>query len=188
MATWGIVGNSLWGGVSPWVSWSDTHWGYSRVFQYPRVLIEQKPVIVCSLETTRWAAVLCAFVFFALFGFVDEAKENYRLLGSTLTKIFRCTKDPAVAASGVDFPLQFRATDTEKSTGGCDSFLDKRSTLTSGSEFYPEPRTRSRSLDVRSHLSGSSRLSVTKIPRVPEPIFDPLSIRPTSDPDAFERV
>ena len=35
--------------VRPWVSWVDTHWGYSRVFQFPRVLLD--PVSAYSLET-----------------------------------------------------------------------------------------------------------------------------------------
>ncbi|KAF9647221.1 pheromone receptor, partial [Thelephora ganbajun] len=86
LAIWGIVQNTLWGKVNPWVSWADTHWGYSRVFQFPRILLELKPGVIYSLESTRWAAVFCAFVFFGFFGFADEAKKNYRLLASTVTK------------------------------------------------------------------------------------------------------
>lgn len=91
LAIWGIVSNVLWGGVSPWVSWADTHWGYSRVFQFPRVLLDQHPVVSSSLETTRWAAVLCAFVFFAFFGFADEARQNYLLLASQVASFFGYT-------------------------------------------------------------------------------------------------
>jgi pheromone a factor receptor len=79
-----IVGLSS--GVAPWVSWADTHSGYSRVFQVPRVLLNQNPGLVYSFEIDRWAAVICAFVFFGFFGFADEAMRNYRLLASTVTK------------------------------------------------------------------------------------------------------
>jgi hypothetical protein len=72
--------------VYPWVSWDDTHWGYSRVFQFPRVVLNKAPVAIVGLETTRWVAVLCVFVFFGFFGFADEAMKNYRLLASTVAK------------------------------------------------------------------------------------------------------
>lgn len=78
-------------GPAPWVSWADTHSGYSRVFQVPRVLLNQSPSLVISFEITRWAAVICAFVFFGYFGFADEAIKNYRLLATTVTKRFGYT-------------------------------------------------------------------------------------------------
>ena len=37
-----------------------------------------------GLEVFRWSLVLCAFVFFALFGFADEARQHYRLVYTTL--------------------------------------------------------------------------------------------------------
>jgi pheromone a factor receptor len=73
-------------GVSPWVSWADTHWGYSRVFQFPRVILYRSPVAIGLFEIARWNTVLCAFVFFGFFGFANEAMENYRLLASTVAK------------------------------------------------------------------------------------------------------
>lgn len=73
-------------GPRPWVSWEDTHSGYSRIHQIPRVLLDQDPTLVYSLELTRWAAVLCAFIFFGFFGFADEAIKNYRLFAGTVTK------------------------------------------------------------------------------------------------------
>jgi pheromone a factor receptor len=88
IAIWGIVENTRWGEVRPWVSWADTHLGYSHILQFPRAELDQNPVGIISLETTRWAAVLCAFVFFGFFGFADEAKKNYRFLAFTVTKRF----------------------------------------------------------------------------------------------------
>jgi len=105
LASWGIIANSMWSQVHPWVSWADTHWGYARVFQFPRILIDQEPVVLYSLETTRWAAVLCAFVFFGFFGFADEAKKNYRLLASTVTKRFGYTTFSETAAISDSYVL-----------------------------------------------------------------------------------
>jgi len=77
IALWALIVNGAILEVYPWVSWADTHWGYSRVLQYPRSFV--LPIIMYSLETSRWSAVLCAFVFFGFFGFSEEARRNYRL-------------------------------------------------------------------------------------------------------------
>jgi pheromone a factor receptor len=65
-------------GVSPWKSWDDTHFGYSRIDQVPRLLWRQNRGSVIGLELNRWLAHVCAFVFFMFFGFVQEARRNYR--------------------------------------------------------------------------------------------------------------
>ena len=77
-------------GVHPWVSWDDTHSEYSRVYQFPKVLADQNPLLMVGFQITQWATVLCAFVFFGFFGFADEAMENYRLLASTVAKRLGC--------------------------------------------------------------------------------------------------
>lgn len=71
-------------GIRPWISWADTHSGFSRVDQFPSVIWRANPVNNVSLELTRWIAIICAFIFFGFFGFADEAKKNYR---SALTSV-----------------------------------------------------------------------------------------------------
>jgi len=65
--------------MGPWVSWEDTHFDYGRVVRYPAILWRRSHILVISVESTRWAAPLCAIVFFAFFGLADEAKKNYHL-------------------------------------------------------------------------------------------------------------
>lgn len=65
-------------GLSPWISWEDTHSNFSRVVQVPGVFWRADPYTVATIETTRWATVACALLFFAYFGFADEAIKNYR--------------------------------------------------------------------------------------------------------------
>ncbi|KAJ6589756.1 pheromone A receptor-domain-containing protein [Mycena capillaripes] len=65
-------------GLSPWISWADTHSNFSRVQQIPGVFWRADVYSVASLETTRWVTVACAFLFFGYFGFADEAIKNYR--------------------------------------------------------------------------------------------------------------
>ncbi|KAE9382661.1 STE3-domain-containing protein [Gymnopus androsaceus JB14] len=65
--------------IGPWISLSNTHFDFSRVDQYPSVIYEASPRLASSIQFNRWASVACALVFFALFGFAEEARRNYTL-------------------------------------------------------------------------------------------------------------
>ncbi|KAJ6458070.1 putative pheromone receptor [Mycena vitilis] len=73
-------------GLSPWISWADTHSNFSRVLQVPGVFWRADVYTVASLETTRWATTACALLFFGYFGFADEAIKNYRTYFFTVAK------------------------------------------------------------------------------------------------------
>jgi hypothetical protein len=80
-----IYSNATLGGAPlPWVSWEDTHSGFSKVDQFPSVLWEDDSRIVINLELQRWLTVACAFVFVAFFGFADEARRHYRAAYTSL--------------------------------------------------------------------------------------------------------
>lgn len=66
------------GGPSPWRGWADAHWGFSRVSQVPALLWRTNHWTVVSFNMTRVFIILCAVVFFAFFGFAEEARKNYR--------------------------------------------------------------------------------------------------------------
>ena len=65
-------------GVGPWRGWTFTHEGYSAVYQIPASVWKNDSYNVFALEMFRWSLVLCAFLFFALFGFANEARQQYR--------------------------------------------------------------------------------------------------------------
>ena len=98
-------------GVTPWISWADAHWEYSHVFQYSMVYLQdQAPFVIVALKTSRWNVVISAFVFFGFFGFSDEARKNYHLLASTITKRLGYTtfaKSTASPDSCVHSPFNF---------------------------------------------------------------------------------
>ena len=71
-------------GVTPWISWADTHSHYSEVFQIPSFIWKDDPKLAIGLEIFRWSLVVCAFVFFALFGFAEEARRDYRRVYTSL--------------------------------------------------------------------------------------------------------
>ncbi|KAJ7822241.1 pheromone B alpha 1 receptor [Mycena leptocephala] len=78
MGIWVLWVNVRVVGLSPWISWDDTHSNFSRVVQVPGIYWRADPYSAASVETLRWATVACALLFFAFFGFADEAIKNYR--------------------------------------------------------------------------------------------------------------
>jgi len=83
LGTYWIVFNAR-KGVRPWKSWAWQHADYSRVEQIPAFAWKANPGAVTGLEAFRWSLVACAFIFFAFFGFADEARQHYRLVYTSL--------------------------------------------------------------------------------------------------------
>jgi len=75
-------------GVTLWQSWAKTHstgvHPYSYIFQVPAHTWVNLPAFKNGLEMFRWLLVAFAFVFFAFFGFADEARQHYRLAFKSL--------------------------------------------------------------------------------------------------------
>ncbi|KAI0035537.1 pheromone A receptor-domain-containing protein [Vararia minispora EC-137] len=84
ITTYIIYTNSTLSKPLPWVSWADTHYGFSRVDQFPRALWGDSWQFVINLEMQRWLTIMCAFVFVAFFGFASEARAHYRAAYTSL--------------------------------------------------------------------------------------------------------
>ena len=77
LGTYFIVSNAT-AGVRPWGSWAEVHRNYSEVIQVPSNVWKNDPQFAAGVEIFRWSLVACAFIFFAFFGFADEACQHYR--------------------------------------------------------------------------------------------------------------
>jgi len=66
-------------GLAPWISWDDTHFNFSRVDPVASLIWRSDPSFRASVELTRWLPVVCAILFFGLFGFASEAQRHYKL-------------------------------------------------------------------------------------------------------------
>ncbi|CAK5270892.1 unnamed protein product [Mycena citricolor] len=73
-------------GIQPWISWADTHSNFSRVREVPGIFWRSDPWNVASIELLRWSTVGAGFIFFAFFGFADEARKHYRLALQSVAK------------------------------------------------------------------------------------------------------
>jgi pheromone a factor receptor len=65
-------------GVRPWISWDNIHRDYSHVILVPSSFWKYHHDMAQAVELHRWALVMWAFLFFAFFGFAEEARRNYR--------------------------------------------------------------------------------------------------------------
>jgi Pheromone A receptor len=88
LGTYFIVTNAK-AGVQPWESWAEIHSNYSDVHQVPSIVWEGDPFLAGGLEIFRWSLVACAFIFFAFFGFADEACQHYRSVYTSIASRIR---------------------------------------------------------------------------------------------------
>jgi hypothetical protein len=76
LATFALILNVA-SGTMAYGSWADVHFDFGRVELYPTVYWKMNIWMVAALQLTRWAAPFCSFVFFAFFGFAEEARRHY---------------------------------------------------------------------------------------------------------------
>jgi pheromone a factor receptor len=86
LATYAICTDLTTSPVEAYVSWDYAHANFAFVEQIPSVLWKADSTEVVSIELSRWFVVICAVVFFAFFGFADEARRNYRLAYVSVAK------------------------------------------------------------------------------------------------------
>lgn len=61
-----------------WKSWSDIHFDFYLIDAVPAEEWRSIPIAATVLELNRWSVIICALIFFAFFGFAEEARKNYR--------------------------------------------------------------------------------------------------------------
>jgi len=68
---------------------------FSRVDQVLAMYWKLDPTTKTGLEMTRWLVVTCGLVFFAFFGFADEAQKHYKLAFDSVAKRMGLTTNGA---------------------------------------------------------------------------------------------
>ena len=89
LSLFNLYANAFYLPVHPWISWDDTHANYSHVNQFPSVMWRAGPTSGPLLELNRWIIVIAALLFFAFFGFAEEARRHYRKAYSFATSSLR---------------------------------------------------------------------------------------------------
>ena len=79
--------------IVPYRGWDDLHWGYSRVDKIPAIIwtgrLGRNENVAIAVEMSRWLSVVCAVVFFAFFGFTEEARKGYTRMWIRLVNLLR---------------------------------------------------------------------------------------------------
>ncbi|EPQ30811.1 uncharacterized protein PFL1_01711 [Pseudozyma flocculosa PF-1] len=66
------------GGLAPYKSWGDVHYGFDRVSLYPAEAIELRMGSTVVLDLTRWTSPISGIFFFLMFGLGEEAIKTYK--------------------------------------------------------------------------------------------------------------
>ncbi|KAH9887050.1 putative fungal pheromone GPCR, STE3-type [Cubamyces lactineus] len=101
--------------MSPWVSWANTHYNFSHVEQIPSLFWRTNQAFVVSAELGRWIFPCCALIFFALFGFAEEARKHYSALFWAIAKRFGYTRPDRTGSIKQSIPSFVRASNNMKS-------------------------------------------------------------------------
>ena len=64
------------------------HYNFSSIIQFPAAVWRASPLIELTVELNRWIMVWGAFVFFAIFGFTEESRNNYRAMLQPVVQVF----------------------------------------------------------------------------------------------------
>ncbi|QRV85395.1 STE3-type pheromone receptor [Ceratobasidium sp. AG-Ba] len=81
------------GGLRPWISWEDVHYDWLRIGQFARIIVPQ--YFWDRLLLTWYIIPITSVIFFAFFGFGQEAKAEYlKAWRWVQKKVFRITPKP----------------------------------------------------------------------------------------------
>lgn len=67
-------------GLVPFPGLTIEHYKFSEIAQLPAAVWRATTLSELTFELNRWITVWAAFVFFAIFGFTEESRNNYRAM------------------------------------------------------------------------------------------------------------
>ncbi|EED83593.1 hypothetical fungal pheromone GPCR, STE3-type [Postia placenta Mad-698-R] len=74
--------------IAPYVSWANAHYDFSFVEKFPAIIWMSSQPFYISVQMGRWIYPGSCLLFFALFGFAEEARRNYELAFWAVAKCF----------------------------------------------------------------------------------------------------
>ena len=76
------------GPVVPFPGLKEEHYDFSDISQIPALIWRATTLNELDLELNRWINVWCALLFFAIFGFIEESRNNYRAILQSVVQVF----------------------------------------------------------------------------------------------------
>ncbi|KAF5342938.1 hypothetical protein D9758_014952 [Tetrapyrgos nigripes] len=84
--------------IQPWISWENTHFDFNVIDTLPAILWRYNRQAVITMELARWPLIVGPFIFFAFFGFAEEARKHYKLAFNYIRKRLGFALPPKVSA------------------------------------------------------------------------------------------
>ena len=66
----------------------EEHYDFSLINVFPATVWRATTLNELAIELNRWIIVLGAFIFFAIFGFTEESRNNYRIIFQSVVQVF----------------------------------------------------------------------------------------------------
>ena len=66
----------------------EEHYDFSLINVFPATVWRATTLNELAIELNRWIIVLGAFIFFAIFGFTEESRNNYRIMFQSVVQVF----------------------------------------------------------------------------------------------------
>ena len=95
--------------VSPWISWSNTKWDFSRIDYIPAFFVNSQPSLKLNFSLNLWLLPICAFLFFGFFGLAEEARRNYTKYYYFIVKPFGIFPQPPRSHRSVPYLVSHRS-------------------------------------------------------------------------------
>ncbi|KAH0834106.1 STE3-domain-containing protein [Lanmaoa asiatica] len=184
LACWSIYVNINSSPVQPYVSWDNAHADFGFIQQIPSVEWQAVPLQVASIETSRFFIVLCAVVFFAFFGFADEAKRNYRLAYMSVAKRVGLSTTGTQSVNGTNPDMSYNSRSANIPVFITHQTEKKRDSLASFSSRMSLPDYGGSLADLKKEpfsptATSSGSISKESLPRLPVELDDiPLPTQP----------
>ena len=74
--------------LTPFPGLKEEYYDFSLIFVYPATVWRATALNELTVELNRWIIVWGAFVFFAIFGFTEESRNNYRAMFQSVVQVF----------------------------------------------------------------------------------------------------
>lgn len=99
ISTYGLYLNITSQPIYPWQGWANLHFDWYSIDIFPALIWRSDRITTITLELSRWSVIFCAIVFFAFFGFAEEARKHYRMTYWAVLKRFGITPTPRSLAN-----------------------------------------------------------------------------------------
>ncbi|KAG8858707.1 a-factor receptor [Tulasnella sp. 330] len=96
-AIWVLVASVSNDGVSPWISWANTHWDFNRVEYMPWAILMLYPQTYIDLNITRYSLPAGGFLFFIYLGLSGESGQFWERRLDSVKRLFGFTPKSDVA-------------------------------------------------------------------------------------------